>query len=149
VGLVQLRRLRRPAVTAVAGDASTGNGRDDLGLHVDVPHHVTVSLRHVHVAFAIESNFVRRAEQRCPGRAAVTCMSLRSRAGDNGHTFRAEIKAQDSIAAEVCPVKSAIRTKHNTIGIVDRGCVRRRSIGGRSGYTGSDECRDAPPGLRI
>src|SRR5262249_26958090 len=139
VWLRQLSLIRRTTVAAVAADAGAGRGRDQAGLHVDIPHDVAVALSDIDVSLAVESNLVRRAELRRLCGAAVAGMALRTVPCDDRNGLRAQVETQNTITAEVRPVKGAIWADHQPEGIIDRRPIGRFAVGGHACCTRSGD----------
>ena len=129
VRLVELRLGGGATLATVAGDARSGSGGDDLGLHVDMPHDVAVTFGNKDIALAVKPNFVGRAQQRRLRRSAIARVAFRSRARNDINALRRQIQAQDSVAAEVRPIKPAIRANHDAVRIVNRCGICRSTVG--------------------
>src|SRR5262245_14058721 len=147
IGLVQsdavrLRELRlgcRAIIAGVTAYARSRSRRNHSRLHVDVSHHVAITLCDVNVSFAVETNFMRRAELRRFRGAAVAGITFRTIAGNDINRSHSQIESQDTIAAKICPVQSAVRANHYAERIVDERPASRLAVGCGSGSTGAGD----------
>src|SRR5262245_4252297 len=150
VRLRESRLVCRSTIATIAADACSGCRTDQTRFHVDVSDDMAVSLGNVDIPLAVETNFVWSAELSCFRRGAIAGMAFHTIAGDDGNRLCANFEAKNAIAAEVCPVKSAIRSDHESKRIVDRrtigrlafGCQSRFARARKSGYTHSRSLRE-------
>ncbi len=110
---VRLAKLRLRGRAAVAGEtrgSGARDGRDLAGGRVNAPHEVVLHFHKVHVAGAVEADFVGLVEFGVGGRPAIAGVSLGSIAGDAGQMARVAIEPQHAMLADRRDVESAIRT---------------------------------------
>src|SRR5262245_58927903 len=119
VRLRELRPVCRSTIATIAADACSGGRVDQARFHVNVSDDMAVSLGNVDIPLAVETNFVWSAELSCFRGGAIAGMAFHTVAGDDGNRLCAKVEAKNAIAAEVCPVQSAIRSNHKSKRIVD------------------------------
>src|ERR1700683_1250844 len=103
---------------------------------------MVLHLDEVHVAGLVEAQLVGLIEQSRCGGPAVAGVAFGSTTGDRREQMRFQIEPANAMIADLTEVERAIRSDHQTIGIVDLAFHARSAIAGESSGAGTGEGGD-------
>lgn len=145
VRLFELGVFGGAAVATVAGLASSGEGGEDAGFHVDLADGVVDHVDDEHVALGIEAEFMGFAEGGGKGGAAVAREADLPRASDcrNG-AVGADLA--DALASVFAIVVGAVGAADDAEGVVEVGLQGRATVAGETLFARASEGFDGPVG---
>jgi hypothetical protein len=145
VGLFELSVFGRSAIATVTGLASSGEGGEDAGFHVDLADGVVDHVHDEHVALRVEAEFVGFAEGGLQRGATVAGEADLPSASD-GRNGAVGADLADALAGVFAVVVGTVRSTDNAEGVVEIGLDGRAAVAGETLGAGASKGFDGPVG---